>query len=280
MRKFAKITLITSVCAIVVGGVLCVTSFATGGIKNVTFDKGVDVYDNSKYNIDKKELEAFDSFDINADAVNVEFVEGDSYAFEYHGNSKPTYSVSNGKLNFNIEKEKKGVKIHIGEFISRGLKNNRLIIYTPDSAKFKDGKVEADAGNITLNSLIADKITLEADAGNINVNESEISECEISADAGNIKADGSSLRKLTVETSAGNVKLTDISTDDADIMSDMGNIKAEINGSRNEYDLNIDNDMGNVKVDGKKVHELEEKTGKDKKLSIENNMGNININFN
>ena len=63
-------------------------------------------------------------------------------------------------------------------------------------------------------------------------------------------------------------------------MSDMGNIKAEINGSRNDYDLNIDNDMGNVKVDGKKVHELEEKTGKDKKLSIENNMGNININFN
>lgn len=208
----------------------------------MTFDKGVDVYDNSKYNIDKKELEAFDSFDINADAVNVEFVEGDSYAFEYHGNSKPTYSVSNGKLNFNIEKEKKGVKIHISEFISRGLKNNRLIIYTSDSAKFKDGKVEADVGNI--------------------------------------KADGSSLRKITVETSAGNVKLTDISTDDADIMSDMGNIKAEINDSRNDYDLNIDNDMGNVKVDGKKVHELEEKTGKDKKLSIENNMGNININFN
>ena len=77
MRKFAKITLIKSVCAIVVGGVLCVTSFATGGIKNVTFDKGVDVYDNSKYNIDKKELEAFDSFDINADAGNIK-VDGSS----------------------------------------------------------------------------------------------------------------------------------------------------------------------------------------------------------
>lgn len=285
MRKFAKITLVASVCAIVAGGMLCIGSFATGNIKNVTVGEGIDVSDdddnNSKYDIEKVEVEAFDSFDIDSDVINVEFVEDDTFAIEYHGKSKPEYSVSNGKFTFKSEYKKKrfSIDLHFGELIGGIRKHNRLIVYTPDAAKFKEGKVEADAGNITLNSLNADKIILSADAGNIDVNESEIGDCNISADAGNIKADESTMKSLTIETSAGNIKLTDLSTDEADIKSDAGNIKADIIGSRDEYDLKIENDMGNIKIDGQKVHDIEEETGKDKKIDIGTDMGNIKINF-
>lgn len=281
MNRFAKIVLIIGIGALIAGGILCAGSISTGKVDVVTIaNNGAKKEKNKRYNIEKTEIEAFDEFLIDADAVNVKTIKGNKFAIEYHGYWKPEYKCENGKLTFQL-KGTHNVTLDEGikSFFNVHGDNNKLKIYIPDGAKFKKGEITADAGNVDVSELTVDNFKIDADAGNVKMDSVDVQNCEIDVDAGNIKIEDSVVKNVKMEADAGNIKLLNVVTDVAKMEASMGNIKAEIKGNRDDYDINVDNSLGDVKVDGSKVGSLKEKTGKDKKINIENDMGNVKISF-
>lgn len=332
MNKFAKIVLNVGISVIFFGGVLCAGSIATGKVDfgslsigktgnkkiNDTSEKSSKVKtQNNKYDIERKEIDAYDKFYIDADAVNMNVVKGDKFEIEYHGDWKPVYKCENGKFIFELRGNRNINIQDLKSLANPNSKINKLTVYIPESASFKSGKIEADAGsvevsglksaqlkveadvgnvdikscdigkmdigsdagNVDIYDLKSKELKIESDAGNVRIRSSNINKINTKADAGNITVNNSTLKSIKAEIDTGNIKLLNITADTAKLGTNMGNIKVKINGKRDDYDIKLDNSLGTAKINGKKVENFKEDTGKSKKIKLESDIGNVKLSF-
>lgn len=126
------------------------------------------------------------------------------------------------------------------------------IIVTVPERHFKEVKLSLNAGEFYADEIITDKLTVDMNAGEAILKTiSAISESDITINAGECTFNNSVLNNSEINMDAGEMIFEECKlTGENDINLDFGEISMTLLGKRSDYELEIENDLGEVNVDG------------------------------
>lgn len=187
----------------------------------------------------------FNAVAVKLDVADIEIKTGDTYYINllYPENSFPEVKCEGGRL---VIDEKGGSYWHIG-FINPV--KCKIIITVPEEAVLDTVDIDTDAGNISLENIVASVLRVKADAGNIKLKDVEAQNADIDADAGNIDIRDCNIKILAeIKADAGNVELYGNVTDTINIAASCGRI---VYRDGNAELISLKADMGSIEVSGR-----------------------------
>lgn len=278
MRKATKILLITSLCLIAAGVLLCCASLAMGysGGFGITGDFSYRDF-NDAPSMEKLELGPFTGIELSVEACDVELAAGDRYALEYEGlTAAPDFSVGgDGVLRFTTAADKEnyilllnGLSLSVGN-INGGLGTVR--IYCPANAALNGVSIDNSVGDVDISGINCGDITVKADSGGINIQWLTAGNVTVENDAGDVRADSLNVGGFTLDSDYGDIDIVGLNagtvtvssgygdtelrnftvTEKADITSDYGDVKLFLRDGGDGYGLDLRTDFGDVTVNGK-----------------------------
>lgn len=152
-----------------------------------------------------------------------------------------------------------------------------VVTVTIPERQFDEVKLELNAGEFYADDIVADKLTIEMDAGAAVFNNiSAISEADITINAGECTFNNSVLNESEINMDAGEMIFEKSKlTGENEINLDFGEISMNLLGKRSDYELEINNDLGEVNVD-----ELnDESVNPIGTININLDLGECNIDF-
>ena len=178
--------------------------------------------------------------DINAADVKLE--QGD--AFHVESNLKQlTVSVQNGVLTVR-QKNKLGVNYTDG----------MLTLYVPEGTVFESVSINTGAGRLTAEELRTERLELSLGAGAVEIGYLETTkETDIEGGAGAIVIADGSITDLDLEMGVGGLDLTAALLGDSDLSLGVGESKLTLLGNKDDYRVEIEKGLGNIRVDGEVV---------------------------
>lgn len=129
--------------------------------------------------------------------------------------------------------------------------NAYLILYVPANVTFDTVKIFTGAGRLTVNTLIANKLTLELGAGDVQINNlTAIHEADISGGTGQITIQHGILQDLELEMGVGELNMAAHLLGESDLSLGVGNVELTLLGGRDNYRIDIDQGIGSISIDG------------------------------
>lgn len=252
------------VCGIVAGAglLLSVTGWVMGGrVSGISFGSGgIEVYgtqsmiSEAEFQTGKEVLTDFNSMDIVLDYADLKIEPSDHFGISYHirPESNFTCEVKNGSLNVT---EKFRYSNSVANFTIFGFGHSGstnydrayVTIYIPQSAgcDFETVEVYNDMGEIDISSLYADTLKLDADYGNVTLQTVGSADAQIRLGSGKLEVEEFEDGKLTILNEYGRVDLGEIKASDMDITLESGALSMDgIQGTS----LKIYNDYGSIDI--------------------------------
>lgn len=189
--------------------------------------------------LSKTSVENFNSINLDVNVATVDIIpEADEFAIEYHiENQDVDYSVKDGMLTFNAKgSSNNGINLNERSYVK---------IYVPSDSEFSVIDCKCNVGDINIEKIKVDNMTLNTAVGNVTLQNIEVNE------------------NLDVETNVGNVD-TNLTNADCsyDIATGVGKIL--INGAESS---GLDVKKNDASAQGPQVN-------------INTDTGNISFNFN
>ena len=101
----------------------------------------------------------------------------------------------------------------------------------------------------------------------------------MSAEAGAITVTDSEAAELEADAEAGVLRFSGSITDMVDADAELGNIVLNLSQSEDDFDYEIDSDLGNVEFDGVSMENFVICNKASEKMKLDSSMGNIEIYF-
>lgn len=246
MLKKCLSLFITGIILIAIGGIGLV-ALAMNGVNLNGISIGPSSSETSLENVEMciipiDETEEITSLDFSSNTGVFTIVRGDSFTVETNLNTigweisdnclKIENTASNSFMNF----EDAAVEI----------------IVTIPKRHFKEVKLSLKAGEFYADDIITDKLTIDMDAGEAVLNNiSAITASDITINAGECTFSNSVLNESEINMDAGEMIFEECKlTGENEINLDFGEISMLLLGKRSDYELDIENDLGEVNVDG------------------------------
>ena len=200
----------------------------------------------------------------------------------------------NGKLpeEMEISANTLALKIVPGKsdaIILSGSNRDKMNCYIEDNCLYleeKNHKPIQKGGEIVLTvpeSRDWKKIEIDAQAAYVALQDFSAEEMEFSAGAGSIEASGLQTKKLILsveaDAEAGVLRFSGSITDMVDADAELGNIVLNLSQSEDDFDYEIDSDLGNVEFDGVSMENFVICNKASGKMKLDSSMGNIEIYF-
>lgn len=134
-----------------------------------------------------------------------------------------------------------------------------IVVTIPEGYKFENLEIKNSMGNIDLEDLQVDSMTLVANMGDI--------------DGENLKTN-----ELFVENDMGKIQLEGIFLNETEITNSMGDIDVIVNDDISNYDYEADCSLGTVYINGKKGNSSQS-VRSNNKITIKDSMGDISLDF-
>jgi len=155
-----------------------------------------------------------------------------------------------------------------------------LTVYVPYDTVFEKANIITGAGRFTADVLSADKIGLELGAGEVLIETlNAASEIDIEGGAGQIKILGGTLYDLDLDMGIGQLEITSEFCGKCEFDLGVGESDITVIGHRDDYKIEIEKGIGNIKIDGKTVSDFGSSGSGDNKIAISGGIGAINLNF-
>ena len=189
-----------------------------------------------------EETQEITSLDFSADAGVFTVVKGESFTVETNL-STIGWEISDNRLK--IENTASMPFMNFNDVAA-------VVTVTIPERHFNEVKLELNAGEFYADDIVADKLIIEMDAGEAVFNNvSAISDSDITINAGECTFNNSVLNNSEVNMDAGEMIFEECKlTGENDINLDFGEISMSLLGKRSDYELEINNDLGAVNVDG------------------------------
>lgn len=218
------------------------------------FDKlGIKIPSHTQY-FDET-LNIFDKISFDVDLSGIEIITGNDYHISYEctENLIPEYEVKDGTLQVTQTSRNP-------HFPKRnGNDNCEIIITVPKDVSLSDITGYCDLGDVELNNLTADNISITCDLGAAAL--SNVSAASISCDC-----------------NLGSCEIDDCYFDNLTINNDLGSVDVNGNISLSDYTMKLSASMGGIAVNGNDYLSSYEQIGdKDKTITISCDMGSIEI---
>ncbi len=238
---------------------------------------GLSMFTNLGIRDDKVVVENFseiykdiEQIDIDVLSSNIILKTGNEFKVEAH-NLKNQFSSKqiNGKLKIEERKRWFGGNNFSGE----------ITIYIPKDEKLDSLKVDAGAGKIVIENIVADRFKLEQGAGIVTISNSDFNKTDIDGGAGKIEIVSSVLNNLKMDAGIGKIEIEAYVTGSSKIECGIGEIKMLLLGNKEEYSIDAEKGLGNIKIEGKDYSsDLKVGTGKNN-IDLEGGIGTIFVEF-
>lgn len=140
-------------------------------------------------------------------------------------------------------------------------------------------RVDTDMGDIFLDGLNAGEVELDTDLGNIMVSNGHFGNLDCDSDLGDMDVTSVEADSLKCYCDCGQVTATEFVANETDLESNLGSVTAVALGDRRDYALELEVDLGEVKVDGQKVANSYETEGGSYVLKAKADVGNVTLDF-
>lgn len=110
--------------------------------------------------------------------------------------------------------------------------------------------VESSTGAVNVNSLEAEFTDISTETGYISLEDVKSNDLRLKSETGYVKSKNIGAERVTAKTDTGLVKLKKVDADYIDAGSDTGSVNLQLVGSRDDYSLDLTNDLGVIVVDG------------------------------
>ena len=156
-------------------------------------------------------------------------------------------------------------------------------ISVKDSA-FNKLKVKSDTGAVNVKYSKTELLKISTDTGYISLEKTDADNTELRSDTGYIKLYSGNLGEVSAKTDTGLIKFDGTEVNSLEAKSDTGSISARLVGTKEEYSLDLSNDLGVIIVDGKNSAgsifngRYKDNRG-DKQVRMSVDTGKINVSF-
>ena len=184
--------------------------------------------------------ETINSFDIDTDITDIEFVASDSKKLVFEESDKyyHTYSVNDGVLTIKSKNEKKwydfigmnfSVKATIylpgGSYSNLKIKNSTGDVTLPKEFAFDSGNIKLSTGGLDIKSNFITSYEVETSTGNQYYADLTAKNMKIKASTGNVNLDGVKVEEtLDINVSTGRINLKNVTAKNYKSHSSTGNV--------------------------------------------------------
>lgn len=280
MKKFVKVTLVTSLICFLLGIIICMIVGLNKGFQVLhTTDNwwnGRKPGVSATMNFDEAYSEEITALDVDFDYGELIIKSGDEFrvvgndvventkSYVKDGTLKIEQTVYNGWTNWgsaNLNNKQK-LEITVPEDVyldffrlSTGMSETDIDGIMTRNAKFTFG-----AGNTNMNNVTADKVIIDGGVGDTRFTNVKFN--DIDADLG-----------------VGNMWIKGEITGDCDIDTGVGNFDMEIIGNSDDYFFDVDSGVGGVNINGSRVSGIYGRRNSDNKIEIDAGVGEVRVSF-
>jgi hypothetical protein len=223
------------------------------------------------------------------------------YSLSYYENLEPKINYSGGKLNISVKSSPQyigwsssGFGFNIGTDYT-----NDLTIYYPEGAEFTTGEIDCSMGSISIEGAVFGRLRTEASLGQINLTDINSGKTDIIAHMGKIELYNVNAESTVIIANMGSVDCRNVQLSQnskieldmgalnyrgtfsggANINASMGAVDIRLDDSLDNYDYDLDCDMGSVHFDGNnKGDDYSSRNGTNNLIKVKANMGAITVN--
>lgn len=238
---------------------------------------GLSMFANIGIRNDKIEVESFsetyqnvNEIDIDAISSNIIIKTADKFRVEA-SNLKNQFSskVINGKLK--VEERKRW--IFANNFAGE------IIIYVPEKSPLNKLKIDAGAGKIEIENIIADEFDLNQGAGIVKISNSGFNKTDIDGGAGKIEIISSVLNDLKLDAGVGKIEVEAYIKGKSKIECGVGETNITLLGEEKDYSIVAEKGIGSIRIEGKEQSSSTQYGIGENKIDIEGGIGSINLKF-
>ena len=266
IQKIIKYCVMVFAILLVVGIVGGMASFVYSFTKN----------DENEVSADYK-FEQVENIKVDVGAINVDLITGDHFEVQ----------IPEGKDNVKVRLEDKKtlvVKQKSGWFhfdiASNRSNKRRIVIIVPKDFYARKVELDLGTGNMKIEQLHTKELQLDGGVGNVKGKNIESERTKIDGGVGNIEFENVKFNDLNFDCGVGNVGISGEITGKSEIHCGVGNVDVEVDDSIENYDLEIQSDVGKVCVNGEKVKDYErEGVSAKHSLEIDGDVGSVDLDF-
>ncbi len=296
MKKSTKTALIIALVLMLVGGIVALVCMVLGGdLDDLSFYirgpyihvEETDRAEQQALLLSDEEAETwtFDgqkirSLDLDLEAGTLYLQNGDTYkVMVQNGRRGLRCEVKNGVLQL-----KETDSIHTLLDWS-GNHTPTILVMIPESARLETVKVSVGAGNVQAQDLQTKSLDIDVDAGNFSCQQLEIQgRCQLDVDAGSVMIENGQIQGgLQVDVDAGMVSYAGSLEGDWKVDVDAGSVELTLAGVLEDYDYQIEYDLGNVYLDGREYSGMSDEISLDHdapyRAQIQCDVGQVDVSF-
>ena len=155
--------------------------------------------------------------------------------------------------------------------------NSSLTIMVPENVSFTDLNITLNLGDLDMTDVKADQVELNLDLGDLDVENCNVGTFTSNMDMGDTTIQKTELKNADINANMGDIEVTDSEFKDMKLTADMGEIAVKSAISLEDYRIDADVSMGDVKVNGKKYSDDYSQKGNAGELTVDSSMGDAEI---
>ena len=158
--------------------------------------------------------------------------------------------------------------------------NDDLVLYIPKDLNFEKVKINAGIGKIQIEDINTQNLYLELGAGETTINKLNVTNnCNIESGVGKVSILSGKIKGLNLDMGIGKFEIASVITGNSKIDAGIGNLYLKLQDNKENYTIESDSGIGNIKIDGTKVLN-DTKYGNGKNIiRLDGGIGNIEIEF-
>lgn len=186
--------------------------------------------------------------------------------------------------NENISSNKENNTLVIKEkdnnwFWNNSNSNSNLIVQIPEDAEFKSVKIETGAGEISIEEISTEELSLEIGAGKVEIQKLNVTKkAEIDGGAGKVDILSGEMNNLDLDMGVGKFAMTTKLTGNNKIDAGVGKLDINLTDEAENYTIKADNGIGAIKFNGRTVINEAVYGSGDSMIDIDGGIGSIDIN--
>lgn len=209
-------------------------------------------------------VEDFDELRIDVETARIEIVQGER--FELVADEKIARVQQTGKV-LRVEEDSNW-------WSSWGGDENWVKVVLPRGVELNKVVLDAGAGTVTIDKLIAEEVELNLGAGRTEIGNLAVQrKAKIESGAGVLEVKNGKIQNLDLEMGAGKVDLKARLLGKSEIEAGLGQLSLTLVGENDDYNVTVDQGIGGLNLDGVSLNN----TKGENRVEVDGGVGVINL---
>ena len=280
-QKLIKYGAITFAIILAIGIITSIVSVATGVFTFVTGNVGLGMRKGYTERFDENhKFSNVKSLDIDISTGSLEILRGEEFLVEANDVSKDfSIDLTKGGT-LKIREKHRGMRFFWFDFQIKNDISTEIRVYIPENYKLNTTSIDAGAGKVMIEELNTEKFRVSAGAGLIDGYNIVADNALIDGGVGSFAMENVSFNGMELNCGVGKVFLEGVFQGENKIDCGVGNLDMEIRGNVDDYDIKIDNGLGQVRLNGERVsRNYNKNNNKSNSLDIDGGVGSVDLEF-